>query len=140
MVFSDLTEGALLDLFDEYGPFIEADTAISSRVLISLVGEAIFLQTEGIAAPGGELQITDLRGCGGVVHVIDRVLLPTTRSGGVIELGPLDEDFSVASIFEPPLPAPDPQERFNLPQSASAVLAYILHLLVLLAALHYQPV
>jgi len=70
-IFGDYTEGALLDLFDYYGPYLETESISESRIRFSLVDEGIFLQSEGIAEPGAEIVQTNLFGCGGPVHIID---------------------------------------------------------------------
>ena len=86
--FSDYTEGALLDLFDYYGPYLEIESLSENRLRFSLLDEGIFLQSEGIDEPGAEIVQANLFGCGGVVHIIDRVLLPVRLDGSAFDLGP----------------------------------------------------
>ena len=99
-IFGDYTEGALLDLFDYYGPYLETESISESRIRFSLVDEGIFLQSEGIAEPGAEIVQTNLFGCGGPVHIIDRVLLPARSDGSVFDLD------TSTSLLAPPAEAP----------------------------------
>lgn len=104
-IFGDYAEAALLDLFDAYGPYLETVTVLESRILLSLVDEAIFLQTGGISEPGAEIVQTDLPGCAGPVHIIDRVLLPARPDGSMVDLGPAAAPGPVPFFVEPPLTA-----------------------------------
>ena len=105
-----------MDLFqsDYYGPYLATDTAIESRIIINLVeegifneandeatvDESIFIQSEGITAPGAEVLLLDIMSCAGPIHIIDRVLLPTLPNGSVIDLESPDADYTVAPIVE----------------------------------------
>ena len=116
MVFSDLTDEALDNLFDLYGSYLETDTAVESTILINLIDEAIFIQSEGIAAPGAEVLVLGIPTCAGPIHIIDRVLLPTLPNGSVVDLERPDAENAVAPISElfPDLviaPGPVSEER-----------------------------
>ena len=115
MVFSDLTEGALDDFFELYGPSLATDTAVESTILINLIDEAIFIQSEGIAAPGGEVLVLGLRTCAGPIHVIDRVLLPTMLDGSVVDLESSETALApVADLFPGLVFTPGPPEERSI--------------------------
>jgi len=86
-LFGDYTEAYLFDILDLDYPYIDLEMVSQRMVRFSIVGEAIFIQSEGIAKPGAEIIQTDLLGCGGPVHIIDRVLLPAIIDGTVFDLG-----------------------------------------------------
>ena len=79
--------GDLFDLLDYAGPYVDAETVAEGRIRFSRAEESVFIQSEGIAEPGAEIVGFSRAGCGGVVHVIDRVLLPARFGGAMVDLG-----------------------------------------------------
>lgn len=85
IISGELSAADITDTVGTGGGSIVVQTFAGSDLQVTTGdGGAVFVQSRGLEAPGALVTATDVPTCGGVVHVIDAVLLPTQLDGSEV--------------------------------------------------------
>lgn len=85
IISGELSAADITDAVGTGGGSIVVQTFAGSDLQVTTGdGGAVFVQSRGLEAPGALVTATDVPTCGGVVHVIDAVLLPTQLDGSEV--------------------------------------------------------
>eukprot|EP00892_Ulva_mutabilis_P008310 jgi/Ulvmu1/5851/UM025_0111.1 len=87
VVPGDLTAATILEAVGEGGGSTLVKSVGGGELFVSTVGDALYVQSGGLEAPGALVATQDVITCAGPVHVIDAVLLPTLPDGSQADLG-----------------------------------------------------
>lgn len=84
IVSGEVTAEAILALVGQGGGSAEVTTVGGGTLFVTTVEDALYVQSEGLEAPGALVTAADVVTCSGPVHVVDTVLLPTFPDGTTV--------------------------------------------------------
>lgn len=85
-IYGDLSVDALREIFSKSTTSVLSATLSGADVFLGFASGAIFIKSPGTGTRGAGIDTPDLAICGGIVHLIDTVLLPTRPEGPAAEL------------------------------------------------------